>query len=83
MNQPRRKAPARPCRGRCKRGERTPEEAGSGRGGSRLPPCGTCLACVRPVLVGNVRQGGTFRFIISGSPKLRIERVAPGARSRK
>jgi hypothetical protein len=44
---------------------------------------GTCLACFRPVLVGNVRQGGTYRFTFSGSPKPKVERVASGARSRK
>jgi RES domain-containing protein len=44
---------------------------------------GTCLACFRAVLVNNVRQGGTFRFTFSGSPKPRIERVAAAARSRK
>jgi RES domain len=39
-------------------------------------PGGTCLACFRSVLVGNVRQGGTYRFVFSGSPKPKIERVA-------
>jgi hypothetical protein len=29
---------------------------------------GTCLACFRPPLVGNVRQGPTYRFTWSGTP---------------
>lgn len=29
---------------------------------------GTCLACFRPALVGNVRKGSTYRFRWSGSP---------------
>ncbi|MDE2263903.1 MAG: RES family NAD+ phosphorylase [Gammaproteobacteria bacterium] len=31
-------------------------------------PEGTCLACFRPALVGNVRKGSTYRFRWSGSP---------------
>lgn len=31
-------------------------------------PGGTCLACFRPALVGNVRKGATYRFRWSGSP---------------
>jgi RES domain-containing protein len=29
---------------------------------------GTCLACFRPALVGNVRKGATYRFRWSGNP---------------
>jgi RES domain-containing protein len=29
---------------------------------------GTCLACFRPALVGNVRKGSTYRFRWSGGP---------------
>lgn len=43
---------------------------------------GTCIACFRPVLVGNVRQGGTYRFVFSGSPKPKIERVAAAPKRR-
>ena len=38
-------------------------------------PKGTCVACFRPALVGNVRQGARFRFRWSGSPSPEIERV--------
>jgi hypothetical protein len=38
---------------------------------------GTCLACVRPTVVGNVRRRGTYRFSWSGSPIPVIEVVAP------
>ena len=31
-------------------------------------PEGTCLACFRPALVGNVRKGTTYRFRWSGNP---------------
>jgi RES domain-containing protein len=31
-------------------------------------PGGTCLACFRPALVGNVRKGATYRLRWSGSP---------------
>lgn len=31
-------------------------------------PEGTCLACFRPALVGNVRKADTYRFCWSGSP---------------
>jgi hypothetical protein len=30
---------------------------------------GTCLACFRPALVGNVRRGRTYRFTWSGTPR--------------
>ena len=30
---------------------------------------GTCVACFRPALVGNVRRGKTYRFTWSGSPE--------------
>lgn len=33
---------------------------------------GTCLACFRPPLVGNVRKGKTFRFAWKGGPKPEI-----------
>ncbi len=36
-------------------------------------PGGTCLACFRPPLVGNVRNGGTYRFTWSGKPTPTIE----------
>ncbi len=37
---------------------------------------GTCLACFRPALVGNVRKGKTYRFTWSGTPEpaIRVER---------
>lgn len=38
-------------------------------------PKGTCVACFRPALVGNVRQGARFRFRWSGSPTPAIERL--------
>jgi RES domain-containing protein len=38
-------------------------------------PRGTCIACFRPALVGNVRQGVRFRFRWSGSPTPSVERV--------
>lgn len=31
-------------------------------------PAGTCLACFRPALVGNVRKGQVYRLTWSGSP---------------
>lgn len=34
---------------------------------------GTCLACFRPALVGNVRKHGTWRFRWSGTPEPAIE----------
>jgi hypothetical protein len=39
-------------------------------------PGGTCLACFRPALVGNVRRGRTYRFTWEGTPKpvIRLER---------
>jgi hypothetical protein len=33
---------------------------------------GTCLACFRPPLVGNVRKGKTYRFAWKGGPKPEI-----------
>ena len=36
---------------------------------------GTCLACFRPALVGNVRTGATFEFQWSGSPAPTIEQI--------
>jgi hypothetical protein len=30
---------------------------------------GTCLACFRPALVGNVRRGATYRFTWNGTPR--------------
>ena len=30
---------------------------------------GTCIACFRPTLVGNVRKGKTYRFVWDGSPE--------------
>ena len=38
-------------------------------------PKGTCVACFRPALVGNVRQGERFQFRWSGSPAPAIERL--------
>jgi RES domain len=37
---------------------------------------GTCVACFRPVVVGNVRQGATIQFQWSGSPKPTIKDVS-------
>lgn len=34
---------------------------------------GTCLACFRPALVNNVRQGSTYAFYWEGQPEPRIE----------
>lgn len=39
-------------------------------------PEGTCLACFRPALVGNVRKGSTYRFRWSGSPTPGISTVS-------
>ena len=33
---------------------------------------GTCLACFRPALVGNVRKDKTYRFVCQGGPKPEI-----------
>ncbi len=33
---------------------------------------GTCLACFRPALVGNVRRGARYRFTWTGSPRPEI-----------
>ena len=40
---------------------------------------GTCLACFRPALVGNVRRGETWRFTWTGSPTPVVtrEKAAP------
>jgi RES domain-containing protein len=38
---------------------------------------GTCLACFRPALVGNVRRHTTWRFTWAGSPAPTIEAIAP------
>jgi len=40
---------------------------------------GTCVACFRPALVGNVRRAGTYRFTWSGSPEPAIAAISPGA----
>lgn len=39
-------------------------------------PGGTCLACFRPPIVGNVRRGKTWRFTWAGTPQpvVRVER---------
>jgi len=42
-------------------------------------PQGTCLACFRPTLVGNVRKASTYRFRWSGSPTPTIA-IASGSR---
>lgn len=36
---------------------------------------GTCVACFRPVLVGNVRKGATLEFAWSGSPAPEVREV--------
>jgi hypothetical protein len=38
-------------------------------------PHGTCLACFRPALVGNVRKHATYRFTWNNSPQPGIERI--------
>lgn len=38
-------------------------------------PGGTCLACFRPALVGNVRKGPAYRLTWSGSPTPLIETI--------
>lgn len=38
-------------------------------------PNGTCLACFRPALVGNVRKGQAYRLTWSGSPTPVIESI--------
>lgn len=38
---------------------------------------GTCLACFRPTLVGNVRKAATYRFTWSGTPDPIIEAWRP------
>jgi len=37
---------------------------------------GTCVACFRPALVGNVRKHQTYRYSWSGTPTPKIERVS-------
>ena len=37
---------------------------------------GTCVACFRPALVGNVRKHQTYRYNWSGTPTPKIERVS-------
>ncbi len=37
---------------------------------------GTCVACFRPALVGNVRRGATIRFRWTGGPVPKVEEVA-------
>jgi hypothetical protein len=41
-------------------------------------PEGTCLACFRPTLVGNVRKGSTYRFRWSGTPAPTIAVASAG-----
>ena len=36
---------------------------------------GTCLACFRPALVGNVRKGSVYRLTWSGSPTPLVEAI--------
>ena len=36
-------------------------------------PGGTCLACFRPALVGNVRKAHTYRLTWAGSPQAAVE----------
>jgi hypothetical protein len=38
-------------------------------------PLGTCLACFRPALVGNVRKGAAYRLTWRGSPLPAIEQI--------
>jgi RES domain-containing protein len=44
-------------------------------------PGGTCIACFRPALVGNVRKAETYRFVWDGSPEPAIA-LAPSRRTR-
>ena len=37
---------------------------------------GTCVACFRPALVGNVRRGRTYRFTWHGTPRPTVAAVA-------
>ena len=39
-------------------------------------PGGTCLACFRPALVGNVRKGPTYTYLWTGTPKPSIRKHA-------
>jgi hypothetical protein len=43
---------------------------------------GTCIACFRPALVGNVRRGRTYRFTWRGTPEpvIAVDRVAGSAK---
>lgn len=38
-------------------------------------PSGTCLACFRPALVGNVRKGAAYRLTWAGSPTPVVETI--------
>ena len=38
-------------------------------------PAGTCFACFRPAVVGNVRKSETWRFRWAGAPEPNIERL--------
>jgi hypothetical protein len=40
-------------------------------------PGGTCIACFRPALVGNVRKAKTYRFVWDGSPEPSIKTARP------
>jgi hypothetical protein len=42
---------------------------------SARDPDGTCLACFRPALVGNVRKDATWRFEWAGTPQPRVASV--------
>lgn len=50
-------------------------------------PTGTCIACFRPALVGNVRKGKAYRFVWDGAPEPVIAPVSarrvPRARTRR
>jgi hypothetical protein len=39
-------------------------------------PGGTCVACFRPALVGNVRRGATFELRWSGTPEPEIREIS-------
>ncbi len=43
---------------------------------------GTCLACFRPVLVGNVRRHAEYRLVFAGGPTPKIERTGPSRAGR-
>ena len=42
-------------------------------------PGGTCLACFRPALVGNVRKGAAYRLTWAGSPTPLIDTLHTGS----